>query len=100
MAALGTGVSEIAVGQQVVMTFLPRCGQCAGCATNGRMPCVPGSASNAAGELLGGGRRLSRGGAPAYHQLGASAFATHAVVDTRSVRHLDEVVSGGNHRAR
>lgn len=82
---LGPGVSDLAVGQQVVMTFLPRCGGCAGCATGGRMPCGPGSASNAAGELLGGGRRLSRDGVPVHHHLGVSAFATHAVVDARSV---------------
>ena len=33
VAALGSGVTDFAVGQQVVMTFLPRCGSCAGCAT-------------------------------------------------------------------
>lgn len=82
---LGPGVTDLTVGQRVVMTFLPRCGECAGCATGRRMPCRPGSASNNAGELLGGGRRLSRGGTPVHHHLGVSAFATHAVVDTRSV---------------
>lgn len=90
--ALGPGVTGLAVGQRVVMTFLPRCGECAGCATGGRMPCGPGSASNAAGELLGGGRRLSRDGIPVHHHLGVSAFATHAVVDTRSVVAVDEDV--------
>ena len=49
------------------------------------MPCGPGSVSNGAGELLGGGRRLSRDGVPVHHHLGVSAFATHAVVDARSV---------------
>ena len=83
--ALGAGVTDLAVGQRVVMTFLPRCGACAGCATRGRMPCGPGSTSNAAGELLGGGRRLSRDGIPVHHHLGVSGFATYAVVDTRSV---------------
>ena len=92
VVGLGSGVSDLAVGQQVVMTFLPRCGQCAGCATDGRMPCGPGSASNAAGELLGGGRRLSRDGIPVHHHLGVSAFATHAVVDTRSVVPVDDDV--------
>ena len=85
VTALGDGVTDLAVGQQVVMTFLPRCGECAGCATGGRMPCGPGSASNASGELLGGGRRLTRDGSPVHHHLGVSAFATHAVVDARSV---------------
>jgi len=85
IARLGPGVTDLQVGQRVVMTFLPRCGRCAGCATNGRVPCAPGSASNTAGELLGGGRRLSRDGEPVNHHLGVSAFATHAVVDTRSI---------------
>ena len=89
---LGAGVDDLAVGQQVVMTFLPRCGECAGCATGGRMPCGPGSVSNAAGELLGGGRRLSRDGVPVHHHLGVSAFATHAVVDARSVVAVDDDV--------
>ncbi|AVL26222.1 putative zinc-containing alcohol dehydrogenase [Nocardia brasiliensis NBRC 14402] len=83
--AIGPGESDLALGQRVVMTFLPRCGECAGCATDGRTPCVPGSVANNAGELLGGGRRLHRDGAEVHHHLGVSAFATHAVVDRRSV---------------
>lgn len=90
--ALGGGVDALVVGQRVVMTFLPRCGECAGCATDGRMPCGPGSVSNGAGELLGGGRRLSRDGVPVHHHLGVSAFATHAVVDVRSVVAVDDDV--------
>jgi alcohol dehydrogenase len=81
----GSAVADIPVGQRVVMTFLPRCGRCAACATNGRAPCEPGSAANAAGTLLAGGRRLSRGGQPINHHVGVSAFATHAVVDRHSV---------------
>jgi alcohol dehydrogenase len=90
--SLGAGVTDLAIGQQVVMTFLPRCGQCAGCKTDGRMPCIPGSASNTVGELLRGGRRLTRAGTPVHHHLGVSAFATHAVVDTRSVVAVDDDV--------
>ncbi|MBH0775206.1 alcohol dehydrogenase catalytic domain-containing protein [Nocardia bovistercoris] len=83
--ATGPGDTDITPGQRVVMTFLPRCGTCAGCASDGRTPCVPGSAANNAGELLNGGRRLHRAGDPIHHHLGVSAFATHAVVDRRSV---------------
>ncbi|MFI6999382.1 alcohol dehydrogenase catalytic domain-containing protein [Nocardia sp. NPDC050175] len=90
--AIGPGGSDLAVGQRVVMTFLPRCGECAGCATDGRTPCVPGSVANNAGELLGGGRRLSRDGEAVHHHLGVSAFATHAVVDRRSVVPVDDDV--------
>lgn len=86
-AGAGAGLPT---GQRVVMTFLPRCGECAGCASEGRTPCVPGSAANNAGELLGGGRRLHRAGAEVQHHLGVSGFATHAVVDRRSVVPVDD----------
>lgn len=80
------------VGQRVVLTFLPRCGACDACATNGVRPCTAGSAANGAGELLGGGTRLLRAGSPVLHHLGASAFATYAVVDRRSVVPVDDDV--------
>ncbi len=85
----GDGVTGVAVGDRVVMTFLPRCGECAGCATGGRLPCERGSAVNNAGTLLGGASRLHRDGHPVFHHLGVSAFATHAVVNQASVVHVD-----------
>ena len=83
--ALGEGVDDLTPGDRVVTTFLPRCGRCAGCATDGRLPCEEGTAANGAGELLGRGRRLHRDGVPVAHHLGVSAFADHAVVSRRSV---------------
>jgi alcohol dehydrogenase len=82
---LGPHVDDLAPGDRVVMTFLPRCGRCPGCATDGRLPCTVGTAANGAGELLGHGRRLHRDGSPVAHHLGVSAFADHAVVSRRSV---------------
>ncbi|CAN5825572.1 alcohol dehydrogenase catalytic domain-containing protein [soil metagenome] len=88
---LGAGVDDLAIGQRVVMTFLPRCGQCAGCATDGRLPCQPGSAANNAGTLLGGGIRLHHDGRPVNHHLGVSGFANYAVVNRHSVVPIDGV---------
>lgn len=96
---LGDDVTDVAVGDRVVMTFLPRCGACAGCLTDGRLPCEVGTAANNAGTLVGGGIRLSRPSTgagtgagsgtgtaePVHHHLGVSAFATHAVVSRTSV---------------
>ncbi|MBE7324286.1 alcohol dehydrogenase catalytic domain-containing protein [Nocardioides sp. Y6] len=82
---VGSEVHDVSVGQRVVLTFLPRCGECPGCATDGVAPCVRGSAANAAGEMLAGGSRLAEAGVPVRHHLGVSGFATHAVVDRRSV---------------
>ncbi|ODR05945.1 alcohol dehydrogenase [Mycolicibacillus koreensis] len=86
---LGAGASDLGVGQRVVMTFLPRCGQCPACATDGVIPCEPGTAANTAGTLLGSATRLARDGAPVHHHLGVSGFATHAVVNRASVVPVD-----------
>ena len=53
----GSAMADVPVGQRIVMTFLPRCGQCPACATNGLTPCEPGSAANGAGTLMGGDRK-------------------------------------------
>lgn len=83
---VGAQVSGVEIGQRVVMSFLPRCEDCAGCAADGRLPCGPGSVANNAGELLGGGRRLAHPGSGdhIHHHLGVSGFATYAVVDAAS----------------
>lgn len=90
----GAGVADVPVGTRVVMTFLPRCGCCAACATDGLTPCEPGSAANGAGTLMTGARRLSRDGQSVHHHLGVSGFATHAVVDRRSVVPVPDDVPG------
>ncbi|MCT9002979.1 alcohol dehydrogenase catalytic domain-containing protein [Microbacterium memoriense] len=82
---IGGGVDDVSIGDRVVMTFLPRCEACAGCATDGRLPCEVGTAANTAGTLVGGGIRLHRSGAPVHHHLGVSGFASHAVVSRTSV---------------
>lgn len=82
---LGDGVDDLALGDRVVMTFLPRCGECPGCRTDGRLPCEVGTAANTAGTLVGGGIRLHRDGTPVHHHLGVSGFASHAVVSRTSV---------------
>jgi Zn-dependent alcohol dehydrogenase len=89
---VGAAVADVTVGQRVVMTFLPRCGDCSACATDGLAPCIAGSAANGTGSLLAGGTRLTRDGTEVLHHLGVSAFATHAVVDRRSVVPVDRDV--------
>lgn len=84
--ALGPGVDDLEVGDRVVTVFLPRCEKCANCLTGGKLPCTPGSETNGAGTLPSGARRLhEEDGAEIHHHLGVSGFATHAVVDRRSV---------------
>ncbi|KRE81882.1 alcohol dehydrogenase catalytic domain-containing protein [Arthrobacter sp. Soil763] len=87
---VGSEVTDLEPGQRVVMSFLPRCEQCANCAADGRLPCTAGSKSNGEGTLLHGSMHLSRGGEQVYHHLGVSGFASHAVVDRASAVAVDD----------
>lgn len=82
---VGAAVSDLTVGQRVVMSFLPRCEECAACAEDGRLPCPEGTRTNNAGELLHHPGHLTRAGERIRHHLGVSGFATHAVIDRASV---------------
>ena len=90
--AVGSDADDALVGRRVVMTFLPRCSDCSGCRTDGRTPCVVGSAANNDGVLLAGGTRLRRADDDVAHHLGVSGFASYAVVDRRSVVPVDDDV--------
>lgn len=81
----GSEVTDLTEGERVTMAFLPRCGECDGCRTDGRLPCERGTASNTAGTLLHGTRHLTRDGETVQHHLGVSGFATYAVVDRASL---------------
>ena len=83
---------RFAVGDRVVLAFLPACGHCVQCVSGEGWLCANGAAANGRGELLGGGRRLSECGHPVHHHLGLSAFAGHAVIDERSAVKIDNDV--------
>lgn len=89
---VGSGITDLTVGQQVTTVFLPRCGECRNCRTDGKLPCIPGTAANNDGVLIGGHTRLHRGDDDVHHHLGVSGFATHAVLNRQSVVPVGEDV--------
>jgi alcohol dehydrogenase len=86
---LGAGVTDLNVGDHVVLVFVPSCGHCMPCAEGRPALCEPGAAANGAGTLLHGVRRLKRNGQAINHHLGCSAFATHATVSRNSAIRID-----------
>ncbi|MCY1672716.1 zinc-binding dehydrogenase [Novosphingobium sp. SL115] len=89
--ALGdAGDGSLAVGDRVVLVFLPSCGHCVPCASGQGYLCANAAAANGKGELMQGGSRLSCDGTTVHHHLGVSAFATQAVVDRRSLVKIDK----------
>ncbi len=87
---LGQGVRDLAVGDHVILVFVPSCGGCMPCQEGRPALCEPGAAANGAATLLSGAVRLSQGGKPVYHHVGVSAFAEHAVVSRRSLVKIDK----------
>jgi alcohol dehydrogenase len=87
---LGAGVRDLAVGDHVVLVFVPSCGHCVPCAEGRPALCEPAAGSNGAGTLIGGARRLTLAGKDVNHHLGVSAFADHAVVSRNSVVKVDK----------
>ena len=91
---LGEGVADLKIGDHVVTVFVPSCGMCQPCRRGRRALCEPGAASNAAGTLISGARRLhSVSGADLNHHLGVSGFAQYAVVSRNSLVQVDRSLS-------
>jgi alcohol dehydrogenase len=88
----GSGALGFAVGDHVVMAFVPSCGSCDPCRQGRPALCEPGAAANGRGELLAGGRRLHDEDGDVHHHLGVSGFSDHVVVSARSVVRIDPEV--------
>ena len=87
--ALGHGVTDLQRGDHVVASFVPSCGVCSPCVAGRPALCEPGLASNTAGTLLSGERRLAQHGQPVNHHLGVSGFAEYATLSRRSLVRVD-----------
>lgn len=88
----GSGAAGFALGDHVVMAFVPSCGSCDPCRQGRPALCEPGAAANGRGELLAGGRRLHDEHGEVHHHLGVSGFSDHVVVSERSVVRIDPEV--------
>jgi alcohol dehydrogenase len=86
---VGPGVTDLESGDHVVMVFVPSCGHCLPCAEGRPALCEPAAATNTAGSLLSGERRLRLSGEPVHHHLGVSAFAEYATLSRHSLVKID-----------
>lgn len=76
--AVGPGVTRVAPGDPVVLSFKPHCGYCAYCMAGRPHLCT--GLSGPAGTLPGGHIRLSKDGKPIYHFSQTASFAEYAVI--------------------
>lgn len=78
--AVGPNVTRVKVGDHVVLSWVPYCGQCVYCLSGHPNLCSVVYAALGNGTLLDGTSRLSRFGKPVYHYSFISSFAEYAVV--------------------
>jgi len=78
---LGEGVTSLAVGDHVVLSWVPPCGDCRYCRSGHEARCQKVATIVAPkGVLFDGTSRLSRDGETVHHYLGVSSFAEEVVV--------------------
>jgi alcohol dehydrogenase len=89
--AVGADVTDVALGDHVVLSYVPSCGACVSCLSGRPALCEPALVSNGAGTLRSGSRllRSAADDEPINHHLGVSAFADHAVVSQSSLVRID-----------
>ncbi|MDN4474155.1 Zn-dependent alcohol dehydrogenase [Demequina zhanjiangensis] len=81
VSAVGEGVTSLEVGDHVVLSWVPSCGECTSCRRGRESSCLAAANTVAAqGVLFDGTSRLSRDGQPVHHYLGVSSFADEVVV--------------------
>ena len=89
---IGKGVTDLEVDDHVVFIFSSSCGKCRNCARGRPNVCLEWPKMRAKGELITGGRRLSRNGSNIQHNSGISCFAEYAVVARASLVKIDKDV--------
>jgi S-(hydroxymethyl)glutathione dehydrogenase/alcohol dehydrogenase len=81
---VGEGVTAVAEGDHVVLSWLPSCGRCFFCTQGRPILCEWSTPAMLAGTMPDGTTRLSRNGAPVYHYSFLSTFAERCVVPEES----------------
>lgn len=81
VAAVGEDVTDLEIGDHVVLSWVPGCGQCRYCRAGRPAQCRPAAEVIAAGgTMFDGTTRLSADGSSLFHYLGVSSYAERAVV--------------------
>jgi S-(hydroxymethyl)glutathione dehydrogenase / alcohol dehydrogenase len=88
---VGPGVTDFAVGDHVVLTFVPECGECYFCKRGQGFMCEESGKLNAGG-MLDFTKRLSSGGQELSQMAGCGTFSELTVVPTISAVKIDNDV--------
>lgn len=88
---VGEGVTNVAVGDHVVMSFVPQCKECYFCKRGEGYLCEK-SAMAAAGGMIDGTSRLSADGAPLHVMAMCGTFGEEMIAPSISVVKIDDEI--------
>jgi S-(hydroxymethyl)glutathione dehydrogenase/alcohol dehydrogenase len=81
VTAVGPGVASPAVGDHVILSWMPSCRECRFCVAGKPQLCETAMNAVGTGAMFDGTTRLARAdGTPVYHYLSTAAFAEETVV--------------------
>jgi NDMA-dependent alcohol dehydrogenase len=80
VVGVGDGVERLSVGDHVVVSWVPQCGECYFCRHGQGYLCEAGAMAMATGGLLDGTTRFSRGGKPVKQMACSGTFSELAVI--------------------
>src|SRR3954471_10156962 len=83
--AVGSDVDDLAVGDRVILSWAPACGECGPCLAGRTTACLPLRAGIGAGTLPDGTTRLSLDGETIYRMTAVGALAERVVMPASGV---------------
>jgi NDMA-dependent alcohol dehydrogenase len=90
---VGPGVTGLAPGDHVVMSFIPACGHCRYCASGRSYLCDNGGALYSPGQISDGTSRHWLGDTPLSFFCKIGCFAEHSVLHQSSVVKIDDDIA-------
>lgn len=89
---VGPGVTNVKVGDHVVVSWVPQCGKCFYCARGQGELCKEADPALATGGLLDGTTRFTAGGAPLFQMAASGTFSEHSIIPAIGAVKIDDDV--------
>lgn len=83
--SIGEGVTNVVVGDHVIMAYIPECGDCKFCKSTKTNLCSKIRSTQGAGQMPDGTVRFSCKGKDIFHYMGTSTFSEYTVVADISI---------------
>jgi S-(hydroxymethyl)glutathione dehydrogenase / alcohol dehydrogenase len=87
---VGEGVTNVEVGDHVVVSWVPQCGSCFFCRRDQGYLCENSGAALASGGLLDGTTRFTSQGAPLHQMAASGTFAEQAIIPAIGAVKIDK----------